>query len=165
MSAEPFVEPLGTSPFDVQLIATRLRARMPVLRLVGVAADYASVSSLQDYPAPCAYVVLGRDRGQPNQPGNAMPGQVAPVGQMMTDTFGVILVVRNYREQRGEQVTDDLRAIVGGSRGALLGFVPDVPGGRACQLLGGNLEDYDASTALWIDAYQTQHFTQSESVP
>ena len=36
---------------------------------------------------------------------------------------------------------------------------------RACQLLGGNLEDYDASTALWIDAYQTQHFTQSESVP
>lgn len=156
---------MSAEPFDVKLIAARLRERMPTLRLVGIAADYAAVNSLQDYPAPCAYVVLGRDRGQPNQPGTAMPGEVAHVGQMMTDTFGVICVARNYREDRGGQITDDLRAIVGGTRGALLGFVPDVPGGRACQLLGGNLEDYDASTALWIDAYQTQHFTQSESVP
>ena len=149
--------------FDVQLIVARLRERMPTLRLVGIAADYAAVSSLQDYPAPCAYVVLGRDRGQPLV-GQAQ-AQFADVGQMMTDTFGVIFVARNYRADRGEQVTDDLSAIVTGGRRALRGFVPDLPAARACQLLGGNLEDYDASTALWIDAYQTQHFTQSESVP
>lgn len=156
---------MSAAPFDVRLVVARLRQKVPALRQVGIAADYAAVQRLQDYPAPCAYVVLGRDRGGAASPGNAMPGEVAHVGQMLADTFGVICVARNYREQRGEQVTDDLFAIVGATRGALVGFVPDVPGGRPCELLGGNLEDYDASTALWIDAYKTQHFIQSETVP
>ena len=148
---------MSAAPFDVSVIKERLRTLVPALRSVEGAADYAAVRSLQDYPAPCAYVVLAGETGAPNPPGNGIRGQQAKVSQMVAATFGVVLVARNYREQRGDQLTDEFQTLLAATRGAVIGFVPDVPGGRACQFVQGDLQDYDASTALWVDVFQTQH--------
>lgn len=148
---------MSTLPLDVAPIALRLKQQVAALREIGLLAEYSSLRTLQDFPAPCAYVVLAGDVGTRNAPGHAPRGQVAKVGQMVTDTFAVILAVRNYREQKGGQLIDELRGLVGDSRKALLGFVPDEPGARPCELIRGALLEYDAGVAVWQDLYQTQH--------
>jgi hypothetical protein len=72
-------------------------------------------------------------------------------------TFGTVIAVRNYREQQGAQVADELVQVLAATRAALMGFVPDVDGARACQFIRGDLQDYSAGTALWADVYETQH--------
>ncbi|MGH8039904.1 MAG: phage tail terminator protein [Stenotrophomonas sp.] len=148
---------MSAAPFDVRVVQDRLRTSVKALRSVEGSADFQSITSLQDFPAPCAYVVLAREKGQPNEPGHAPRGQMAEVRQIMVVTFAVVLAVRNYREQRGAQVADDLSSMLSATRGVLIGWVPDVRGARACQLLQGDIQDYDAGTALWADVYQTQH--------
>ena len=152
---------MSTAQFDVRPIQERLRAGVPQLRSVQGAADYAAVTALRDFPAPCAYVVLAKERGAQNPPGNAIRGQVMPVSQVVEVVFGVVLVVRNYREQRGAQVVDELGVLLAAVRNQLLGFVPDVIGARACQLVQGDLLDYDGAMALWAESYTTQHMIRS----
>jgi hypothetical protein len=153
---------VSTAPFDFTLIQQRLREQVPALRTVQGAADYAAVASLQDFAAPCAFVLLVSEEGEPNPPGHAMRGQVAKLSQIVVVEFGVVLAVRNYREQRGAQLADQLKQMLGDVRRALLGYVPDVNGGRACQFVKGRIQDYDAATALWVDVYQTQHSIGSQ---
>lgn len=152
---------MSAAPLNVAPIADRLKQGVPTLRLVGLLAEYASIRDLKDFPAPCGYVVLGADAGTKNAPGHAPRGQVAQVGQVLTDTFVVILAVRNYREQQGGQLIDELRALVAASRDVLLGYVPDEPGARAIELVRGALLEYDAGVAVWQDTYQTQHSIRS----
>ncbi len=130
---------------------------MRALRQVGVAADYAAIKSLQDYPAPCAYVILARELGVPIVNGQAPRGSKLAVQQFVGVTFGIVLALRNVREQRGEQLVDEQTLIPWRDRAAIMGFVPDVPGARPCEFVQGDLKDYNAGTALWVDVYQTQH--------
>lgn len=154
---------MSCAPFDVQLIIDRIRAQVPALRLVAGAGDYASVKALQDFPAPCAYVVLATERGaEADAPGHGERGAQVKAAQRLMASFGVVVAVRNYREQRGAQVNQTLNAVLGDIRGALLGFVPAIAGARPCKLTSGKLSDYDAGTALWTDVWQTQHFITSE---
>lgn len=148
---------MSAAPFDVSLIQARLSTSVQSLRSVGLAADYAAVRNLGDFPAPCAYVVLASERGITHPPGHSPRGQQVKVRQIVRVTFGVVLAVRNYREQRGEQLADELTTMLGATRQALMGFVPDLDGARPCEFVAGDLQDYDASTALWVDVYQTQH--------
>lgn len=148
---------MSAAPFDVSLIADRLRSQVSALRSVGFAADYAAVNRLQDFTAPCAYVVLANERGMPQPIGHAPRGQQVKARQMVRVTFGVVLVVRNYRDQRGEEIKDELKTLLEATRTAVMGYVPDTDGARPCEFVAGDLQDYDASTALWVDVYQTQH--------
>lgn len=148
---------MSCAPFDVGVIVARLKASVPALRLVGLAAEFAAVRSLADFPAPCAYVVLASEQGTSKPTGHAPRGQQISVRQVADVSFGVVLVVRNYREQQGAQIADDLAAIVGSARAALMGYVPDVDGGRPCEFVRGDLQDYSAGVALWVDVYSTQH--------
>lgn len=152
---------MSTEPFDLRPIQARLRSEIPKLRSVQGAADYAAVMALRDFPSPCAYVVLAKEQGAQRPAGNAVRGQVMPVSQSVEVAFGVVLVVRNYREQRGDQVADELKEFVGAVRRTLIGYVPDLPGARACQFMQGELLDYDAATALWVESYTTQHSIRS----
>jgi hypothetical protein len=154
---------VSAAPFDTKVIQQRLRDKVPALRSVQGAADYAAITSLRDFAPPCAYVVLAGEKGTPTEPGYAPRGQVAQVDQMVQVAFGVVLVVRNYREQRGAQLADELSQMLAATRGALMGYVPDIAGSRACQFVQGDMHDYDASTALWVDVFQTQHSIGSQA--
>lgn len=148
---------MSTAPFDVQPIVDRLRAQVPTLRMVGLAADYAAVQGLQDFPAPCAYVILAAEKGLSQPTGHAPRGQQVKQRQMLRVTFGVVLAVRNYRDQRGGQVSEEFKTLLGATRAALMGYVPDVDGARPCEFVQGDLQDYSAGSALWADVYETQH--------
>lgn len=153
---------MSAQPFDVQAVIDRLKTSVTTLRKVAGAADYATLRSLGDFNPPAAYVLLAREKAEPSAPGNGLPGSQSPVRQRVVVTFGVVLAVRNYREQQGMQVQDALRDTLAAVRSALLGWVPNTTGARACQLLQGDLTQYDAATLLWTDVWQTQHIIGSE---
>lgn len=150
---------MSAAPFDVRPVIDRLAAQVPMLRQVAGAADLAAVTSLADFPAPCAYVLLAREQmDEPPLGGHAPRGRQVAMQQRTPVSFAVVVVARNYRAQRGIAVADELGIVLGAVRDALLGYVPDVAGARPCRLQRGDLTRYDASVALWTDVWQTQHF-------
>jgi len=150
---------MSAAPFNVQPIIDRLQTQVSALRQVSGAADFAAVTSLADFPAPCAYVLLACEQmDEPPKTGHAERGRQMAQQQRAIVSFGVVVVARNYRAGRGAQVADELRTVLGQVRAAVMGYVPDCAGARPCRLQRGDLTRYDASTALWTDVYQTQHF-------
>ncbi|MGA0610565.1 phage tail terminator protein [Caldimonas sp. KR1-144] len=137
-------------PFDTDLVMERLKAEVPEFRLVEGAAEYASISQLRDFQPPCAYVLLANESG-----GNGGARGARAAGA--SAEFGVVLAVRNYREQRGAQLRGELRTLLGKVRAALIGWVPPSPGATACAWRGGAVMDYDNATLLWVEAYESAH--------
>lgn len=139
-----------SAPFNINLVIERLRAEVPELQSVEGVAEYGAVTSLRDFRTPCGFALLVRERADGDEP---KPGRGT---QRLLVTFGVVLVVRNYRDTRGAQVVDELNPLLGKVRAALMGWTPDVLGARPCRFIQGDVLDYDASTLLWTDVYQTQ---------
>lgn len=156
---------MSAAPFDIGLVIERIAAADTGLRSVQGSADYAQIKRLQDFPAPCGYVVLAQERPTQTKSGISMPGQQTPLAQMVQVTFGVITAVRNYRQMQGDALRNELREQIGAIRNTLLGWTPPVSGGRALQLHQGDLGDYDNAVALWIDVYRTQHAIKPEIKP
>lgn len=156
---------MSAAPFDVTPVIERLQARVVSadgMRLVGSGADYAQVRALADFPTPCCYVLLAFERGIKTRSGMSEPGMQHPIAQQMLVGLGIVMAFRNYRGLQGTELRDELRVQVGAVRNQLLGWTPPVSGGVQMQLESGDLEDYDASVALWADRWTTQHFIQPE---
>ena len=158
---------MSARPFDVQLVITRLvDAKAAIgLREIRGRADYAQVRSLQDFPAPCGYVLLATETATETKTGQSLPNVQNPLAQVVRVQFGIAMAFRNERGFAGDELRDELLEKVGSVRDRLLGWTPPVAGGRQLQLNGGDLVDYDASTALWIDKWQTQHILKPEISP
>ena len=145
---------MSSAPFDHNLVIARLKDKVPELQEVGGAADLAVMQKLRDFRTPSAYVILAVETPIPRQSG--APGAVTR--QMVPVNFGVVVAVRNYRDNKGQAAADDLRPVLGRVREALIGWVPpDLAGARDCQLVQGKVIDYDTDTLVWTDIYQTQH--------
>ena len=139
-----------SQPFDSQMVIDRLKS-LPELQSVAGAAEYATVTSLKDFRVPCAYVLLLQERGD--------DAAVKPRGgQRAIVTFAVVVAARNYGDQRGERTLQELRPLLGSVRDLLMGWTPEARGARPVQWTRGDVLDYDRSTLLWADVYQTQHF-------
>lgn len=148
----------STLPFDIGLVIERLRAPLPgTLRQIGGSADFAAIKLLRDFPAPCAYVLLAREKAGKSSSGISIPGQQSPRSQILNVTFGVVMAFRNYRQLEGDDLRNELRDQVGAVRAVLLGWTPPVASGIGCELIQGDLTDYDAGIALWTDTWRTQH--------
>lgn len=154
---------MSFAPFDVQPVVDRLRSQVSLLRLVGVAADYATVKSLRDFNPPSAYVLLAQETFDSNPPGNGARGQQVTVAQRGRVALGVVVAARNYREQAGAQLGGEIRGLLDQVRRCLQGWVPDVPGARPLQLQRGDLLQYDDATALWCDVWTTQTLIGAEA--
>jgi hypothetical protein len=149
---------MPSAPFDTDLVIARITAQVTELKQVRGAAEYAAIKDMTGFAPPEGFVLLAREQGSP-QPGNTRQAAQA--------FFGVVLAVRNYRQQRGKPAVDDLRPLVGKVRDALIGWIPSnaqgaqLKGGRGCQWLRGDVLDYTSGTLLWREIYQTQHFIGS----
>ena len=141
---------MSAAPFDVDLVIGRLRAQVPELQLVEGAGAYAAIRSLGDFRTPSAYVLLVNERSDGDVPKGGRQRALA--------TFGVVLAVRSYRDQVSAAAMNDVSPLVGRIRDLLIGWQPEIQGGRPCQWLQGDVLDYDASTLLWCDVFKTQHF-------
>lgn len=145
---------MSSAPFDHNLVIARLKDQVPELQEVGGAADLAAIRQIRDFRTPSAFVILAVETPVPRQPG--APG--AATRQMVQVQFGVVVAVRNYRDNRGKAAADELRPELGRVRDALIGWVPPgLTGARDCQLVQGKVIDYDTDTLIWTDLYQTQH--------
>lgn len=142
---------MNFEPFDTDLVVARIKAEAAGLRLVGGAADYATVRSLRDLNPPAAYVLLADEAGTA-----AGAARVAPA----LARFGVAIAIRKYRAGAGEQLTGEARTLIGQVRAALIGWQPATPGAGPCQWLAGAVMDYDDSTLLWVETYQCTHVLQ-----
>jgi len=156
---------MSLGPFDPAPVIARIKASVGELRQVRGVSDYAAVTSLLDFTPPEAFVYTAAETGVETKSGMSLPGKQTPIAQQMQVVLGVVVVARNYREQRGDQLRDELLGFVGKVRAPLLGWTPPVNGGRALQLLRGDLADYDKSTALWVDYWTTQHIIKPEITP
>lgn len=135
-------------PFSPALVIERLKASLTTCKLVGTAANYAAVKGLRDFPVPSVFVLRPRESGEPHGGGR----------QRAEVLVGIAIVGRNYRDGAGAAATDDLDVLIGQVRDALMGWTPAVPGARPFQWAQGDLLDYDDSTAVWMEVFQTQHF-------
>lgn len=144
---------MSMAPFDHQLVIDRLQSQVTALQEIGGAAEYAAISDLGRFRTPSAYVLLAEEVADPKPAGySGGTGQ-----QRVSVTFGVALALRSYRDATGKAASDSLLAILGQVREALIGWTPDLPMARDCQLIKGALQDYNSNVLLWIDVYQTQH--------
>ena len=136
-------------PFDTGLIVQHLRQQVPELHFVGGAADYAAVRELASFRTPSAYVVFAEEENTGKFP--ATP-QVCFQGS--SAKFGVVLALRHYSEQLGEQMQQEARRLIGASRIALIGHKPASQGAAPVAWVSGKVLDYDAGVLLFADRYQ-----------
>lgn len=140
---------MNFEPFDTSLIVQRLREQVPELQFVGGAADYAAVKELSSFRPPSAYVVFAEETNTGKFP--AAPGVCI---QSCTTQIGVVLALRHYREQRGDQMQQEARQLVGAVRVALIGHKPASHGASPVGWVSGKVLDYDAGVLLFADLYQ-----------
>lgn len=149
---------MSGAPFDTRLIETRLRTSISLPRFkVDGAAAYAAVKELTGFVSPSAYVLRAKELAPDEAPG--APHRVGR--QLAIVQFAVAVVGRNSRDQTGKAAGEEIDALVGQIRELLIGWTPEVQGGRPIRWLQGDLLDYDQHRALWLDIFQTQHFIGS----
>lgn len=143
---------MGFAPFDTGLIAQHLREQVSALHAVGSAADYAAIQELTSFRTPSAYVVFAEEKNT-----GKFPVQPQVCFQSASVEFGVVLALRHYREQLGEQMQQEARQLVGAVRQALIGHKPAMRGAGPVAWLSGRVLAYDAGTLLFGDMYQLHH--------
>ncbi len=143
----------GFQPFDVLLVAQRLRAQAAGLGHVAGVSEFAQIKDLRGFRTPSAYVIQAVEQ----------PGTHGPQGaraQAALVRFGVVIAVSNYRPELDSTVPDELRRLVGQVRSALIGWLPPVPGAGPITWVGGEVVDFDAATLLFLDSYSLTHVLQ-----
>lgn len=70
--------------------------------------------------------------------------------------FGVVLALRNYGGQRGDQMADEARKLIGKVRSTLIGHKP-CKGARVVGWMSGKVLDYNASVLLFADLYRVNY--------
>ncbi len=141
----------SSAPFPMSVIIDRLRDRVPELETVEGAAQYAVIQSLSEFRTPCAYALLARESG------DGLPAK-AGGRQRATVSFGVVLAVRTYRGNVGDEALGEASPLIAQARAALMGWTPSVNGARPCRWIDGGVLDFNDTTLLWSDVFQTQHF-------
>lgn len=105
---------------DAAAIAGRLKATVPGLRRVGVAADLMSVleGKLADPNGTSAFVIgAGARGGVPD----VMAGAFV---QLVTETVSVVLTLRSIDNRAGDRAVDELEELKAAVRAALAGWAP-----------------------------------------
>ena len=142
---------MSFEPFDTGLIVRRLEAQVPTLQFVGGAADFAAVKELRSFRTPSAYVVFADDENT-----GKVPDSIGVLSQEALVQFGVVLALRNYGDQRGDQMGNETRALIGQVRAALIGHKP-CKGARVVGWASGKVLDYDSSVLLFADLYRVHY--------
>jgi hypothetical protein len=148
---------MSVGPFDIAQVIARVKERVPDLRKVEGAAEYATAVRESTPATPAAYVILAQERSASHT------GDSIAVVQATEVTFGVVLAVRNYRVgELGAQVVEALRPLIQALRDGLLGWRPDVYH-TVCEHAGGRVTAYNASVLWWTETFRL--FYQIRKVP
>ncbi len=148
---------MNFEPFDTSLVVQRLREQVPELHFVGGAADYAAVRELASFRTPSAYVVFAEETNS-----GKFPATPQVCFQSASAEFGVVLALRHYSEQMGEQMQQEARRLIGASRVALIGHKPASQGASPVAWVSGKVLDYDAGVLLFADLYKLHNMLHKD---
>lgn len=127
-----------------QRIRDQDKANNQVFRQVAGAADFSAIQRAH-IDTPAVFVIrLNRDAGN-NTAINAVVQSVEP-------TFGVVLVVRNARDARGADSSDELEGYCAQIEGWLLGWKP-AGSKRGLEYGGGDLLAFNDDRLFWQEIY------------
>lgn len=138
---------------DLDLVIDRLKATMSGFKAIGGAADLGAAMG-GAVTAPAAYVIPLADSAQPSQ-------LIGVHEQLVTQAFGVILVVSNRRDATGAAALGELAPLRTQVRAALAGWAPTAEG-LPVQMTGGRLLSLDGDGRLWwSDEFTLQTYYRS----
>jgi hypothetical protein len=133
-------------------IVVRLQAEAsPPLRMVGKAGDIpvAQDQARGAVQSPSAYVVPIGDTAEPNRLATGAHDQ------RITDTFGVLLVVRDLSDAKGGAAAQTFSAIKSAVRDALVAWTPS-PADTPVELVDGKTIEMINGELWWLERYRSQ---------
>jgi hypothetical protein len=136
-------------------VIARLEATCkPPLKLVQGAVEYAALAAPPPVARqPAAYVMpLGGSPGA-----NTLAGSIR---QRMQESVGVVVLLGNLRDARGDAAMDAIEPVYRAIRTALVGFVPE-PGYEAMQLGPARLLDFADGVIAWQESFSTAYQQRS----
>lgn len=139
----------STAPFDLGLVLERLKPLIPdYIHHLGSTAEYRSITelSLAGLPTPAVYVVPNAEIGHQND---------IAVRQMVTVTFGVIVIVQSYQYSPANPQLNASASVIGKIREQLMGWVPPLKGAKQTFFVRGDVLDYTNTYLAWLETYQT----------
>lgn len=126
---------------DVQPVIEHLRRSLKGLRSVGGAAEFDAAGDGTVTP-PCAFVLPLQETAAPN-------GMLGVHDQRLALAFGVVTVVMNRRDARGEAAMGELAPHRRALKAALMGWCPDPAQGLPVNFVSGRLLRLDTDHRLW----------------
>ena len=137
----------------IDAVIARLQSSVSLLKMTGGAAQFQKAAEAAPKVTPAAFVIpLGEDPGA-----SAMGDQVI---QRVTANLGVILVVRNVSDVKGEAALQDMETLRKAVKDILLGWQPSseydpLVRGRSNLLLFKDMHMW------WQDIYTTSYIDRS----
>jgi hypothetical protein len=145
---------MSLGPIDIAGIIARLKAEASTLRQVAGAAEATAAQKASTASLPGAFVYLERE---------SAPPKVAASGvhlQRVTARIAVLLAVRNYRDARGGDAMQDLRAHIADVRAALIGWKPD-DAITSVDFRDGRLISFDDAVVWWQESFDCDYLART----
>lgn len=132
---------------DVAPIIARLKAQMPTgwVTIAGAAELNAAIDAVAP-GVPAAYVV-------PLAEVAAAPDLAGIHEQRIERAFGVVMVVANQQDPRGDAAATQLETKRLAVRAALLGWAPDSSNGETVFFTSGRLAQFAQGRLWWADEF------------
>lgn len=138
---------------DLDLVIARLATLKAdsTLRSVGSALDIPSAEEDIKNQLPAAFVVPGRENGSGSRPATS-------ARQLVVESFNVVHVVSNKRDDKGAAARSALRTLRGHTRGLLVGWSPDSETFDTFLWERGGLLSLSQLQLWWVDTYRTEYY-------
>ena len=135
-------------------IKARIAATVPMLKLVGEAADFQSAVETNPTLTPACFVYLLEEKPEPCATGNLLI-------QRVHAGVGVVLVVKNLKDNKGVAARGDMETLRKLVKAALFGWQPTT-GLDPLERGNGFLLAFRDGHMWWQDSFLTQYYDRSE---
>lgn len=140
---------------DLRLVFKRLQEQVVNLDFIGDAIDLAETEKLESIDKPSAYIELKNMVALDEFDSGFKPLR-GKTRQYVLVSFSVTVVTNNQRYQSA-LTANSLESVVQKIRNALVGWIPDMPTARSCQLQTGEMQAYNNKMQVWQDVYQVSY--------
>ena len=124
------------------------------LKLVGAAAEFQVAAESKPAATPAVYVIPLDEAPQPNSMDNI-------VIQRVVSSVGIVLVVRNVSDAKGQAAGSDMTELRKAVKALLLGWQP-LAGHDPLERGPGQLLAFRDGHMWWQDIYNTAYYDRSE---
>ena len=151
------LEAVEGSAMQIAPVIARIKSQVTVLaNRVQLATSLEAITADGIKGYPCAYLFTPAERADANALLNY-------ISQRMEDTFGVLLIVRNVSDSRGDAAYAELDALRPLLRTALLGWTY-ADGVRPIECVGGELLYAKDGLVIWNDKFKTDYYARAPYV-